>query len=602
MNKNHKKLLIVCAFVVTISVSFLVIFSLKQKKMIPPKGLFTTVVFDESHRQSYSIWDTKFMGYSKLGERIIDHGYKISSNSRSISELIPALSFKDILVLGIANYESYTLQEADSLISFIKNGGGVLIIGEHDNVFKIGEFQNRISQLFNVSFNNDHIFDKNRIGGLKITNQLSPSTLVTWIKVKSDYFNLENIYFYTSCSINVPKDGTILAKASTASEPESAIVAASCTYGKGKIVWLGDSEFLWNGNKLFGVEHGENIKFILRIIDFLADKPQDEARVTRLLVPGYSLFTAKKFMLDIFLKENNLGKIEISTEISGGEVTPKSIENPLTKTSWDIRIKKDGYIKFKINNKPAAVVYFLSPKRSKLNVLITERYHSRKIDETPSGLLEFSKKLRDRNINVFATSSHVDTNIYNGIIIANPLSEIPREEVDSLETKKNFKKILLVGESSTSLEACDRLPQIISAYLGVKPLENNINQLANPFGINFTHYLLTSEVDNNVTINSRVIFKDSNRTFTSYRGAVVLPLEKDVNIIAEGDPHYSWGDDAGVGMYSKVMRHSYDSKHTSMIIGNDHILAIGDADVISNQHIKEDKEAVVAFIADWLRK
>ncbi len=64
----------------------------------------------------------------------------------------------DVLVVKVPTTR-YTTEEIDHIEQFVENGGGLLLIGEHTNVFNSGTYLNDIAARFGFGFRHDCLFD-----------------------------------------------------------------------------------------------------------------------------------------------------------------------------------------------------------------------------------------------------------------------------------------------------------------------------------------------------------------------------------------------------------------------------------------------------------
>ena len=130
--------------------------SISQKNIIPNSDI-PEIVFDESHKQWWSLWDTGFIGYSDLAILLWEEGYKVSTNSGDLAATCKNLEKGDVLVLGMTSSESYTQGEIDSIIDFVHRGGGLLAIGEHEmddgGPWYLNVMQNTVSSHFGIQYN-----------------------------------------------------------------------------------------------------------------------------------------------------------------------------------------------------------------------------------------------------------------------------------------------------------------------------------------------------------------------------------------------------------------------------------------------------------------
>jgi hypothetical protein len=64
----------------------------------------------------------------------------------------------DILILKCPT-QSYTLQEIQSIKTFVDNGGGLYLIGDHTNVFGMNTFLNQVAEEFGIRFKTDATYE-----------------------------------------------------------------------------------------------------------------------------------------------------------------------------------------------------------------------------------------------------------------------------------------------------------------------------------------------------------------------------------------------------------------------------------------------------------
>ncbi len=64
----------------------------------------------------------------------------------------------DVLVVKVPTAR-YTTEEVEHIVRFVENGGGLLLVGEHTNVFNSGTYLNDIASRFGFRFRHDCLFD-----------------------------------------------------------------------------------------------------------------------------------------------------------------------------------------------------------------------------------------------------------------------------------------------------------------------------------------------------------------------------------------------------------------------------------------------------------
>lgn len=161
------------------------------------------VLIDEHH----SIWeptlrpvDTKWYGpistynYYSWAD-FLSHYYNITKNNDTLltNDLLQKY---DILILKCPT-SMYSDQEVAAIIQFVKNGGGLFLIGDHTNVFGMNTYLNKVSRYFGLEFNADATHDLSALNGFSIYTP--PAILPHPIVQHMSHFN-----FLTSCTLDAP--------------------------------------------------------------------------------------------------------------------------------------------------------------------------------------------------------------------------------------------------------------------------------------------------------------------------------------------------------------------------------------------------------------
>jgi len=122
------------------------------------------VVMDESHSQwerSDRPYDTEWYGhesgynYAAIYD-FLDHYYHMQRNTEPWTP--ERLANVDVLILKNPT-EAYAKEEIDAIEQFVRNGGGVWLVGEHTNVFGTSSYLNPICRRFGLVFDDDVCFD-----------------------------------------------------------------------------------------------------------------------------------------------------------------------------------------------------------------------------------------------------------------------------------------------------------------------------------------------------------------------------------------------------------------------------------------------------------
>ena len=125
------------------------------------------VLIDEKHsdwERTTKEYNTKWYGpesgynYYCMAD-YLSYYYHLDKN---FDEITPdLLSGYDVLILKIPT-EPFSGEEVQAIVQFVKRGGGLLLLGEHTNVFGSSAYLNPIAKQFNFSFRYDCLFDIER--------------------------------------------------------------------------------------------------------------------------------------------------------------------------------------------------------------------------------------------------------------------------------------------------------------------------------------------------------------------------------------------------------------------------------------------------------
>ncbi|MFH1314380.1 MAG: DUF4350 domain-containing protein [Candidatus Eisenbacteria bacterium] len=122
------------------------------------------VVVDEAH--SNWEWTATPFDTTSLGIRAeynyyclvdyLSHFYDVDSDTGGISQSL--LDSVDVLVIKTPT-EPFTDEEVETIAEFVRAGGGLLLIGDHTNLFGMTDFLNPIGQRFGMEFRYDDSFE-----------------------------------------------------------------------------------------------------------------------------------------------------------------------------------------------------------------------------------------------------------------------------------------------------------------------------------------------------------------------------------------------------------------------------------------------------------
>lgn len=186
----------------------------------------------------------------------------------------------DIFIIKTPTYK-YSDNEINAIEQFVKNGGGLWLIGDHTNLFGMSNFLNQILNKFSMSFNYDSQFDM-LTGNMTVYEK-------PWWNTDPAMIYVEKFKFLTGCTINAQVGSASMIGRGMCSEPvEYSHVnsfgnikcevkegwgnyaqMASTYYGKGRVVAFTDSTFMSNFCYMF--DNRDDLTF--SVLEFLASKP-----------------------------------------------------------------------------------------------------------------------------------------------------------------------------------------------------------------------------------------------------------------------------------------------------------------------------------------
>ncbi len=162
------------------------------------------VIVEEYNPDPEAVWertdkpfDTQWYG-NKAGYTYycifdyLGHFYDVARLTQPISDAV--LQDCDVLVLKTPTRPLYTPDEVENIRRFVKRGGGLLLIGEHTNVFGTSARLNPVAKLFGFKFVPDCLFGVDSVFKDVLEPDRAAHPAVQYVK-KMD--------FATSCSLDV---------------------------------------------------------------------------------------------------------------------------------------------------------------------------------------------------------------------------------------------------------------------------------------------------------------------------------------------------------------------------------------------------------------
>lgn len=222
------------------------------------------LIYDQSHNNVWGLWDHGYCGYSHLAMFLKQYGVIPSVIIRHLDDLtdiVNASGFQQtILMISVAKYQEFDSSEIDAVCNFVKAGGLLFVIAEHDNMYGSSQFLNAVTQKIGITINYGAVGKDNE--HIQKLDELNNTAY-------SKKFGLKDVLHMLSSSLKGMTDSfEVLLR----DDETDAVIAAGCTYGKGKMLVIGDSEMFWNGDGKVGIHAGDNTLFFKHCIEWLLQK------------------------------------------------------------------------------------------------------------------------------------------------------------------------------------------------------------------------------------------------------------------------------------------------------------------------------------------
>lgn len=189
-------------------------------------------------------------------------------------------SLADSVVLVVkAPTRPFADEEVDVINTFVHNGGGLFLVGDHTNVFGMNTILNGLSKHFGITFEANAVFEADREGGAVTHSQAYPPHPIV--------STLRPMHWMTACSITVsgaaipllwvsssfaddPNFGTYTFFGNSSLDPGEPLgwhTQVACSrFGSGRVLAFGDSTVFSN----FSVCFPGNREFALGGVEWLA--------------------------------------------------------------------------------------------------------------------------------------------------------------------------------------------------------------------------------------------------------------------------------------------------------------------------------------------
>jgi hypothetical protein len=246
----------------------------------------TRILFDEYHAE----WKPSLQ-FSRFIMALDREGYISEYSDEKIDSYL--LSRYSILVI-LAPSRDFEDYEKQAIRDFVEEGGSLLIFGEVGGTMisqGILDPINSISTMFGIEFNSDTVYDpepENQIPDTETASRYEERFVI--IRTFNRHPVTHNIFdfgYIEGCSLDVssPALGLALGNPTTKAgsrEGEDVIVMAAAEYGAGRVLAVGDKDFLVGGSRRFGAHdgflvYGDNERLGMSIFEWAAAGTSGEA-------------------------------------------------------------------------------------------------------------------------------------------------------------------------------------------------------------------------------------------------------------------------------------------------------------------------------------
>ncbi|MGD2248453.1 MAG: hypothetical protein PVF58_08600 [Candidatus Methanofastidiosia archaeon] len=240
----------------------------------------TRILFDGYHAE----W-TPDLHFSRFIAILDREGYSTNFSDEKIDSYL--LSSYSVLVL-FAPSKEFEDYEIEAIKNFVRNGGSLLIFGEAGWIMKSEGILtpiNSVSTVFGIEFNADTVTDsdtKNQIPETETTmRDADRFVIITNFDRHPVTYNIFTVGYAEGCSLDIVSPAVRLAFGNPTTEAgdrtgKDVIVMAAAEYGSGKVLAVGDKDFLVGGKNRFGAHDGflvykDNERLGLSIFEWAAE-------------------------------------------------------------------------------------------------------------------------------------------------------------------------------------------------------------------------------------------------------------------------------------------------------------------------------------------
>jgi hypothetical protein len=548
------------------------------------------VMFDGSREQFWSPFDVGFFGYSELGVLLRDEGFLVSEVNLPVTFSLQVEPRGSVFVMGPAAGQKYTAKEIKAVKDYVEKGGGLLVLtegaeGSGDN------FQNPIASQFGVLFANGSIVD---------TAHCAAGSGGQWIFARSTRFGIDSVLVPIAAPLMLAKSASPILGGYDTATPPRAVVAAAAQYGKGRVVCIGDSQFLMNGGRgSIGIDCGKNREFARALFNWLAGR--EKAPACR-IVPEYTVVTGRTVKVRVRVD----GTTDLRALIDGGTIAPEEVKGATGDLTFTAQLERDGAIEF-VGSDGArkTVMTLLSPSGGiGARLLLDVRGYGPDVCDPVNGLTRFAALMRDKGFWVWGIEDGiVDVDLAYGVIVINPVRA--DEHLYSGNIKRETIKWVFINEPYTTVGVHNAVGKWFRDQ-GYSDRDIPIHALTSQYEMKFLPYFVY-EPDLEITLGRHHTFPQlvfGNEKPHSFRCAPVEAIGGSPRVLAS---RAAWGLEGGLGLRPELTgttpgQYDLSTRPTVAAISlSGTAMAIGDLQLFSTQNIFRRGNWTVALqLANWM--
>lgn len=222
------------------------------------------ILFDETQKERGSI----NQNFEKLAELLEKEGHTIRRYS-SYPIKYTSISNSDIFVFLCPDGSKLYGHEVKALLRYVDEGGCLLIFANAGGDKGLNTNMNTLLKHFDLELVANQIFDYQNF-----ELELESNVVVTKLYKHAFTEGVESLSIVSSCSVNPGKNVKEIARTQSSSDPPSATVMATTSYGLGSVFVCGS--YLMFSDRKAGIDLRDNSKLIKNVFEHIAESPLSE--------------------------------------------------------------------------------------------------------------------------------------------------------------------------------------------------------------------------------------------------------------------------------------------------------------------------------------